>query len=189
MGASSRARQVRLSELLARCSPGVFPHLAGDDFEKTSDDDFYNCIAWAAEDTTNWWWPSNYWPAGVAQVETLGAFVAAYATIGYQPCDDGDFEFAWERVVIYCDPAGTPTHAARQLDDGAWTSKLGSLWDIKHATPRGVEGPLYGAAVQFLRRSLARDRWVPRFRCRAWLYLNRVRERLTVIVGVIRKQK
>jgi hypothetical protein len=169
---------VSVAELLARCPSGAFPHLAGDDFEKTSDEDLYNCIAWAADDTANWWWPDDHWPAGAPREETLRAFVAAYGTLGYEPCDHGDFEFAWERVVIYCDPTGTPTHAARQRDDGAWTSKLGAFWDIRHATPRGVEGPLYGSAVQFLRRPLAHNRWVPRFRCRARLCFSRVRERL-----------
>jgi hypothetical protein len=59
---------VSLATLLARCPRGAFPYLAGDGFEKTSEDDLYNCIAWAADDTQNWWWPdasyamaNGYW--------------------------------------------------------------------------------------------------------------------------------
>jgi hypothetical protein len=181
VGPHQWAGGVSLAALLARCPPGAFPYLAGDAFEKTSEDDLYNCIAWAADDTVNWWWPdasssraNGYWPDGVPEHETMPAFVAAYGTRGYKPCPDGRFEFAWERVVTYCDQSGTPTHAARQRDDGAWTSKLGALWDIRHATPRGVEGPFYGTALQYLRRPLACRRWIPRLRCRSGLFFGRL---------------
>jgi len=148
-----------------------FPSLFQDGFEQTSPDDpIYNCIAWAAGDTTNWWWPGiSYWPPGVPEQETLAAFIAAYGGIGYEPCADAALEFAFERVVIYS-LAGVPTHAARQLDDGAWTSKLGEFWDIKHTTPGGVEGPVYGQASQYLRRRLSPERASVRLRrwAHAW---------------------
>src|SRR5262249_25482751 len=53
----------------------------------------YNCIAWAAGDTEHWWWPdldpendAIFWPPGVPTEETLDAFAAAFATLGYVPC-------------------------------------------------------------------------------------------------------
>ena len=36
------------------------------------------------------------------------------------------------------------THIARQLADGSWSSKLGSLPLIRHLRPDDVAGPTYG---------------------------------------------
>ena len=76
----------------------------------------------------------------------------AFRVLGYEECDDGSLEDEYQKIALYADDSGTPTHAARQLADGAWTSKLGELADIVHATVDDVNGPLYGAPVQFMRR-------------------------------------
>jgi len=124
--------------------------------ETSPNDVRYNCIAWAAGDVQHFWWPLNggFWPASVARVLDLATFVDAYATLGYTPCGNGSFEIGTEKIAIYCASNGEPTHAARQIDSGLWTSKLGQSWDIEHSTPSGVEGPLYGSTTQFLGRSL-----------------------------------
>jgi len=44
-----------------------------------------------------------------------------------------------------------PTHAARQLENGRWTSKLGELEDIEHDLHHLASGA-YGAVVQILKR-------------------------------------
>jgi hypothetical protein len=49
------------------------------------------------------------------------------------------------------DAQGSPTHAARQLDNGRWTSKLGELEDIEHSL-RDLEGAAYGTVVQVMKR-------------------------------------
>jgi len=77
--------------------------------------------------------------------------VAAFATLGYAPCADGNLEEGVEKVVIYL-RQGVPTHMARQLASGAWTSKLGDAWDIGHLLPTEVGGRIYGDAVQYLSR-------------------------------------
>lgn len=46
------------------------------------------------------------------------------------------------------------THAARQLPNGLWTSKLGQLEDITHATPQVIAGSDYGEVMQFMKRPL-----------------------------------
>ena len=56
----------------------------------------------------------------------------------------------WEKVAIYTTDEA-PAPAARQLDNGRWTSKLGPDDDIEHAL-EGLGSPLYGAVVQFLHR-------------------------------------
>jgi hypothetical protein len=64
-------------------------------------------------------------------------------------------EFGWEKVAIYATDEG-PAHAARQLENSRWTSKLGPDDDIEH-TLEGLCSPLYGSVVQFLRRPVAQD--------------------------------
>ncbi|HTV41569.1 MAG TPA: hypothetical protein VMF08_13385 [Candidatus Sulfotelmatobacter sp.] len=133
-----------------------FPGLAGCRFEITSARTrFYNCIAWAAGETHRRWWPDkmnvDYWPEGVPREATLEAFIAAYATLGYEACDNGNYESGFEKIVIFTKPAGTPTHAARQLPGGNWTSKLGDEEDIEHEL-RGIECLRYGYARQFMKR-------------------------------------
>jgi len=115
----------------------------------------YNCIAWAARDTTRWWWPTPgmyYWPPGVPADETIAAFIAAFGTIGFGPCEDGRHEPGVGKVALFATSGGVPTHMARQLPNGDWTSKLGSDIDIEHDTPEQVSGATYSVVVQFLCR-------------------------------------
>lgn len=133
-----------------------FPNLQPDNHELTSGSTIeYNCIAWAAGDTEKWWWPDQmgvgYWPPSAPRQETRLAFILAYGTLGYVPCNDGGVEAGFEKIAIYEDASG-PTHAARQIADGRWTSKLGQFEDIVHVVPECLEGPCYGRAVQYLKR-------------------------------------
>ena len=116
----------------------------------------YNCIAWAAEDDTAWWWSDayglGYWPPQAPRMETLEAFIAAYGLIGYQPCSDAQLEAGYEKIAVYVDAAEVPTHAARQLPSGQWTSKLGEWEDIEHHALDGLYGNTYGRVGQVLRR-------------------------------------
>jgi hypothetical protein len=55
---------------------GAFPRLLPESYRVTSPpSNRYNCIAWAAGDLLNWWWPVSdsrfYWPPGVTRTETL----------------------------------------------------------------------------------------------------------------------
>jgi hypothetical protein len=136
----------------------LFPNLASEGFTTTSPASRkYNCIAWAAGRDDAWWWPDQqlvcHWPDTAPRCETLDAFVAAFAILGYQPCPDGTAENGFEKIAIYLS-GGLPTHAARQLSGGSWTSKLGSNIDITH-TLQGLEGPEYGKVSVFLRRPRA----------------------------------
>jgi len=133
---------------------GDFPNLKTGSYFITSPPTIsYNCIAWAAGSTTKWWWPhpDSYWPDGVPQEETVEAFVLAYATQGYERCNNALLEDGYEKIAIYANESG-PQHAARQLDDGRWTSKLGEDEDITHVTLEALSSDLYGRPVCFLRR-------------------------------------
>ncbi len=134
----------------------VFPRLRGTDWRVSSEpDDLYNCIAWAANVTAEWWWPvgtgRTYWPEGVPRVVTLEAFRGAFATRGYQVCAGEELEPGFEKVALFANDAGVPTHAARQLADGRWTSKLGRKEDIDHAL-RDLEGTVYGSVALIMKR-------------------------------------
>jgi hypothetical protein len=133
----------------------VFTNLT-DSFQVTSwPAERYNCVAWAADDPSNWWWPDpdgeSFWPRGVERQDTVEAFIAAFRTIGYEPCESDDLETGCDKVAIYA-IGNNAKHMARQLPSGAWTSKLGEWWDIGHHAIEEVEAPHYGIRVQILRR-------------------------------------
>lgn len=118
----------------------------------------YNCFAWAFGDESHWFDPridlGYYWPIEPSQGLTVQALTELFGSTDYETCADGSLESGYEKVVIYA--IGTePTHAARQLHSGRWTSKLGNLEDIEHASPEELHCGLYGQAVVFMRRRVA----------------------------------
>ena len=133
----------------------AFPDLAFDDPVVTHPaDPAFNCVAWTAGVTDEWWWPMDpdaHWPTGVPDELTVAAVVAARGTVGYGVCADGGPEPGFEKAAIFA-RAGVPTHVARGLPDGRWSSKLGRDCVVDHATPGGVEGAVYGVVVALLKR-------------------------------------
>ena len=132
----------------------ILPNLTAENYRITSPPSWdYNCIGWAVGDTDVWWWPipGRFWPDGVPREETLDAFVAALATRGFAPCANSDLETTLEKIALYA--VGTiPTHAARQLATGWWTSKLGPSIDIEQVDLQTIAGGVYGTAGAFLAR-------------------------------------
>jgi len=135
-----------------------FPNLqAGNHSITSASDSHYNCFAWAVNYTDRWLDPEapfGYWPTGITLRLTLNNLTAIYAEHGYSRCDSPDVEAGYEKIAIYTDRRGLPTHAARQLSNGRWSSKLGELEDIEHHDLQALEGPGYGSAVRYLRRTL-----------------------------------
>lgn len=163
-----------------------FPKLAAAGYNKTSnrtghppEPGAYNCIAWAANDIRCWWWPDpdSYWPPWSRQrEETIDCFVRTFRWLGYRPCKTSRRDRGYEKVVLYAIHRSTtpvslpqdwrqlddwmPTHMARQLRDGTWTSKLGGNEDITHFTLDGLERyglfapglPAYGCPAVYMRR-------------------------------------
>ena len=83
---------------------------------------------------------------------TVAAFIAAFQTLGYEECGSGDLEADFMKVALYADSSGAPKHAARQLANGRWTSKLGLSFDVQHRLEE-VEGAMYGNVVKFMRKN------------------------------------
>lgn len=135
-----------------------FPKLKPGEWEQSSDpDDAYNCIAFAVYDNRQFWDPDMigvrgyYWPPGIPRDFTVPTLVRLYELHGFITCNSADLEVGYEKVAIYgIDNEGT--HAARQLEDGGWISKLGPDEDIEHNDLEGLESDLYGRVKVFMRR-------------------------------------
>lgn len=143
----------------------LFPNLRRDpDFKITSEcTDNYNCIAWAVGKSDCWYWPpldkeysepDEYWPENVPFKTDLTTFITALKTDGYTPCPDSLLEPGYTKIALYA-VDGEITHAARQLNNGLWTSKLGPLNDIQHGSPEVIEGGFYGKVAAFMKKKIS----------------------------------
>lgn len=119
----------------------------------------YNCIAWAIGRNDIWYWPplgqepedDEYWPADIPDDDSIDAFVIAMKKEGYSICEDSCKESDYIKIALYSKDERC-THAARQLLNGMWTSKLGPLHDIQHSTPYSLEGNFYGKVKYILKK-------------------------------------
>ena len=138
--------------------PGYWwlPDLA--DFQITSESTpQYNCFAWALGEDSLWMDPDplfGHWPEDIPSDATVNSFIELFRSAGYELCDDGNLEAGCEKIAIYA-LNDSPTHAARQLENGQWTSKLGKYEDIVHSTPDELQGEFdyaYGRVAVFMVR-------------------------------------
>lgn len=116
----------------------------------------YNCIAWVFGNTTQRWDPAfvrgYYWPPGISRSIAVDNIISMFEVVGrFEKCNHGDTESGFEKVAIYQDADGDFSHVALQKRNGKWTSKLGRLDDVEHATPLVLEQE-YGPIIQFLKR-------------------------------------
>ena len=136
----------------------LFPNLASLGYVCTSQADAsYNCIAWAVGDTTRNWdctRQGGHWPADAEQGETIAHLITLFELQRYEVCENGDLETAFEKVALFIDADGEWQHAARQLPDGQWTSKMGELEDITHAHLDAVSSSDYGRVACYMRRPI-----------------------------------
>lgn len=142
---------------------GYFPDLKHDEnFKITSPQTpKYNCIAWAYGMDYKWMWPPagmkcydgvTFWPNENADAN-VEQFIIAFRDKGYEICENPDYEKGYQKIALYVKPGTTEcTHAARQLRNGFWTSKLGRSHDIQHGTPYTIEGNNYGVVHCIMKR-------------------------------------
>jgi hypothetical protein len=135
----------------------AFPRLTPQNHRTTSPaSNDYNCIAWTAGDVQNWWQPGVYWPI-LAHPEDygIGVLERLFKALGYEDSGmEASLEGGFEKVALF-DQSLFYTHAARQLPNGKWTSKLGKAEDIEHDTPNDVAGGIYGEVLQIMKRPAA----------------------------------
>jgi hypothetical protein len=133
-----------------------FPRLKACNFRITSHQSAsYNCIAWAAGVNDDWWeYRRGYtWPYAT-RAETIDAAVEVFVAQGYEKCDNDTLESGCQKIAINGDEYGY-THAAKQLESGHWSSKLGKLQDIEHKNLSALTEGDYGEAKQILRKKIA----------------------------------
>jgi hypothetical protein len=136
----------------------LFPRLSIGTYRVTSrKSKKYNCLAWAAGRDDVWWQspPDGEWPNPALDDGSVESAVRLFEHLGYERTADSALEDGWTKVAIYGDADGY-THAARQREDGRWTSKLGALHDIEHDTLESLTQSDYGFVVQILKKRTER---------------------------------
>ena len=133
-----------------------FPNLTNEYFDIIDPGpDVYNCIAYAAGDPSQPWSdaPEDYWPPQVPRTPTIRGLENLFKWLGFKKCHNLRLEPGHQKVALYASK-NLWTHAALQMQNGCWRSKLGKKGPlIEHQTPHGVAGPTA------LDRSS--DRWGP----------------------------
>ena len=145
-------------QLVSMSLESAFPRLRVTGYAITSPaTEEYNCIAWAAGVNDRWWWPdpsgTAYWPDHAPREVTIDAFVTVFSAFGFEPCPNEVLEPGVEKIAIYVNAQGEPTHIARQLSSGRWTSKLGKSEDVEHDFSGLDNSPFYGSVSRILRRT------------------------------------
>ena len=145
----------------------------------------YNCIAWACGKNNVCFWPDRRqlysWPIPRRE-NSISAFEDLFSSIGYVRCADASKEAGFLKIAIYADKRGKPTHAARQLKTGKWTSKLGEYIDIEHDSPEVLNGPKYGVAKVFMKKKCSPCSFLLAFKqriTRLWAFLVKISPALT----------
>lgn len=125
----------------------------------------YNCIAWACNYNERWIQPTYigkpeldcvvWWPPGVPEGLELECLIKVFESQGYSQCVSGEHENGFRKVALYYNEESMEwTHAARELRNGCWTSKLGKYVDIQHGTPQTIENDSYGKVYCFMRKKI-----------------------------------
>ena len=132
----------------------TFPNLASEGFDIVDEpSERYNCIAYAAGDTSQWWWPDgvNYWPPWATPTTRIESLTEAFAGKGYERCDDYEVKDGYHKVALY-EAQGRMQHAASQTPNGRWHSKMGRGPLIEHRDPNSLSRGPYGNPTIIMRR-------------------------------------
>ena len=138
----------------------AFPKLSHEDFEILDQpSDLYNCIAYAAGDTSKRWDPNGnyYWPPYATRDSRIESLKEVLAGLGYEPCDDSYLEDGYQKVALY-EVQGEAKHAAVQMSNGRWRSKMGQGPVVEHRSPESLSGGMYGDATITMRRAVSATR-------------------------------
>lgn len=135
----------------------LFPNLRGTLWAiKSRKTKRYNCLAWAAGEKHRRWdlGKGAFWPAGVKKLSGFAYLVGAFQAEGFNVCDEDacqNYDPNCDSIVLYkLNVRGM--HAARLLDNGMWSSKLGDSEDIQHQTPEALSGIRYGVPFVYMKR-------------------------------------
>lgn len=105
----------------------------------------YNCFGWGlCSRAFGWQQPTP----GIAPKKQLAELDKGYATVGFKVAMDCKPRKGFRKVAIYCNKAGAPTHATKQIEGDWWESKLGMSERIVHRGTAALEGMVYGAVCR-----------------------------------------
>ena len=133
----------------------AFPRLSGEGYEIVGESSKrYNCIAYAANDTNDWWdiIGKRYWPDYATRSDRMESLIEVFTGMGYQRCQDSSLESGYEKVALY-EEQGEWKHAALQTPNGRWRSKMGPGPVIEHLNPESLSDGVYGNPTIYMRRS------------------------------------
>ena len=74
--------------------------------------------------------------------------------MGFEECGDGSLGPGYQKVALYKDH-GTWQHAAIQMPNGAWRSKMGRGPVIEHRSPESLSDGPYGSPTVYMRRAVS----------------------------------
>ena len=132
-----------------------FPQLAGEHYEIVdAPTEQYNCIAYAAGDTSRWWdYNENYhWPDHASRSNSMESLKQVFLGLGFEQCNDSRLENGYQKVALY-EQQGCWTHAAIQMPNGRWRSKMGQGPVIEHQSPQSLSSGTYGEPTIYMRRA------------------------------------
>ena len=135
----------------------AFPKLASEDFEIVEQpSEQYNCIAYAAGDTSQWWdhSPRHYWPAHATRSSSIENLKEVFIGLGFEQCQDSSAEDDYQKIALY-EQQGVWTHAAVQTPSGRWRSKMGQGPVIEHSSPESLSSGPYGNPTITMRRTMS----------------------------------
>ena len=138
----------------------AFPRLSGETFEIVAQpSNQYNCIAYAAGDTNEWWSPmeNRYWPDHATRSDSIESLKEVFAVLGFEQCLDSRVEDGYQKVGLY-EERGKWKHASVQMPNGRWRSKMGGGPVIEHRSPESLSGGMYGDATVYMRRAVNETR-------------------------------
>jgi len=132
-----------------------FPAAVGRYRITSEPDGDYNCVAYAAGVTDEWWGHAPWYPWPAARSPSAESLMAVFAALGYERCPSDAAEPGFERVALYA-KNNIWTHVAWQLPSGEWASKLGAAEDIEHDAPECLCGDSSGIVHCIMRRPMTR---------------------------------
>jgi hypothetical protein len=91
--------------------------------------------------------------SGIDRDDAVESWIQVFEIHGYKRCKSRALEKGFEKVAIFLGVDGEPSHVARQMESGLWTSKLGYRGkDIIHRRLESLEGDSYGSVAQVMKR-------------------------------------
>ena len=133
----------------------AFPKLSSEEFEIVERaSERYNCIAYAAGDTSKWWDHNrnHYWPTPATRSNSIESLKEVFVDLGFEQCHDGRTENGYQKVALYGE-RGLWKHAAVQTPNGRWRSKMGQGPVIEHRSPESLSDGQYGNVAFYMRRA------------------------------------